>query len=140
MPTPATISEKLTVVDYRATPEGARYQLVEGGLVMAPAPNRSHQEITGNLYALLKEHALKHNLGRTYIAPFDVFLSEHNVVQPDVLFVSAANAALIHEDGVHGAPDRRAREVHDVPPARAVARRGGGLQTLSRGFTRRSIS
>lgn len=105
MPTPATISEKLTVEDYRATPEGARYQLVAGELIMAPSPNCSHQAITGNLYFLLREHVAKRGLGQVYVAPFDVHLSEHDVLQPDVLFVSAANAGLIHDDGVHGAPD-----------------------------------
>lgn len=105
MPTPATINEKLTVEDYRATPEGARYQLVEGGLIMAPAPNTLHQSIVLNLGHLFAGFLEKEPIGRVFIAPCDVYLSKHNVVQPDVLFVSAANAALIHEDGVHGAPD-----------------------------------
>jgi len=105
MPTPATITEKLTVEDYRATPEGARCQLVEGELVMAPAPNITHQIITGNLYVLLREYVTGKGAGRVFVAPVDVYLSEHDVVQPDVLFVSAAKAGLVQDDGVHGAPD-----------------------------------
>jgi Uma2 family endonuclease len=105
MPTPATITEKLTVEDYRATPEGARCQLVEGELVMAPAPTTQHQSVTLNLGRLIADFLDRKLLGRVFIAPCDVYLSEHNVVQPDVLFVSEANAALIHDDGVHGAPD-----------------------------------
>ena len=105
MPTPATIIEKLTVEDYRATPEATRCQLVAGELIMAPSPNCAHQAITGNLYFFLREHVAKRDLGQVYIAPFDVYLSEHDVVQPDVLFVSRANVGLVHDDGVHGGPD-----------------------------------
>ena len=36
----------LTVEDYRLLPEtGPRYQLIEGDLFMAPAPDRFHQDI-----------------------------------------------------------------------------------------------
>lgn len=72
---------------------------------MAPAPNIPHQIITGNLYAHLREHVTAKRAGHVFVAPVDVYLTEHDVVQPDVLFVSTANAALIHDDGVHGAPD-----------------------------------
>jgi Uma2 family endonuclease len=42
----ATASLKLTVDDYLALPEdGRRYQLIDGDLVMAPAPLRYHQRI-----------------------------------------------------------------------------------------------
>ncbi len=98
-------SDLLTVEDYRATPEGARYQLVEGELIMAPAPNIPHQIITGNLYAVLREHIATKESGQVFVAPVDVHLSAHDVVQPDVLFVATANAGLIRDDGVHGAPD-----------------------------------
>jgi hypothetical protein len=37
----------LTADDYRAMPEtGPRYQLIEGDLIMSPAPNRYHQDIS----------------------------------------------------------------------------------------------
>jgi len=40
----------LTIEDYLALPEtGQRYQLIEGDLYMAPAPNRFHQDISRNL-------------------------------------------------------------------------------------------
>ena len=98
--------EPLTVEDYRATPEGTRYQLVEGELhLMSPGPNLFHQDIAGNIYLLLRSHATKHRLGRVFIAPADVYLSAHNVVQPDVFVVSAANLSILAEDGAHGPPD-----------------------------------
>ena len=95
----------LTVEDYRATPEGAHYQLVEGDLIMAPSPNISHQRIVRALSQILCAQVAKHGLGEVFFAPCDVYLSPHDVVQPDLLFVSQANLAIIGEDGVHGPPD-----------------------------------
>ena len=44
----------LTIKDYRLLPEGGpRYQLIEGDLYMAPAPNRFHQDIVGNIYVII---------------------------------------------------------------------------------------
>ena len=103
---PANLAaEMLTVEDYRATPEGSRYQLVEGELIMSPAPNTDHQRIVRKLSQLLCNHLAKHGLGEVFFAPFDVYLSEHDVVQPDLLFISQSNFAIIAADGIHGAPD-----------------------------------
>lgn len=44
-------------------------------------------------------------LGRVYIAPFDVVLSETDVVQPDVIFVSQERAHVITRNNIQGAPD-----------------------------------
>jgi Uma2 family endonuclease len=95
----------LTVEDYRATPEGSRYQLVEGDLVRELAPNLFHQDVAGRFYVLLSIYLANSRLGRAFIAPCDVYLSKHDVVQPDVFFVSNARLAILAADGVHGAPD-----------------------------------
>lgn len=105
MPPAAVAVEKLTVEDYRATPEGTRYQLVEGELIMAPSPNLFHQTVTGNLHFLLARYVAARPIGKLFLAPCDVFLSEHDVVQPDVLFVAQQNLGILAEDGIHGAPD-----------------------------------
>lgn len=95
-----------TVEDYRATPEGSRYQLVEGDLIhMSPAPNLFHQGIVWNLSQLLGRYIALHPMGKVLLAPCDVYLSEHDVVQPDVLFVASANLGILADDGIHGAPD-----------------------------------
>jgi Uma2 family endonuclease len=106
MPPANVRAEPLTVEDYRATPDNTRYQLVEGDLyLMSPAPNLFHQDIVGNTYRLLRDHVEKHRLGRVFIAPADVYLSENDVVQPDVFFVADANLSILAEDGAHGGPD-----------------------------------
>lgn len=44
-------------------------------------------------------------LGEIYEAPFDVLFSHHDVVQPDVLFVSRENLSIVGENNIQGAPD-----------------------------------
>ena len=40
-----------------------------------------------------------------YDAPYDVVLSENNVFQPDIMFVSNENSKIITEKNITGAPD-----------------------------------
>jgi Uma2 family endonuclease len=97
---------KLTAEDYRRLPDsGPRFQLIEGELYKSPAPNRYHQVISRNLEFLLLKHLEKHPLGELYHAPFDVYLSEHDVFQPDVVFVKKENFDVLTDAGVEGTPD-----------------------------------
>ena len=99
-------TELFTVTDYRAMPEGPPYyQLVQGKLIMAPSPNSFHQDVAFNVAFMLRQHVMKHRLGKVCIAPLDVYLSDIDVFQPDVFFLSNQNLHLQKEDGVHGAPD-----------------------------------
>ena len=95
-----------TVDDYRALPEGPpHYQLIDGELIVAPAPNRRHQVIARNVFSMLNDFVGRESLGEVYFAPVDVFLSEFDVVQPDVFFVSISNQHLLADDGIRGGPD-----------------------------------
>ena len=58
-----------TYADYRAWPEGVRYELIDGAAyLMSPAPNRLHQEIAGEIYFQARS-ALAESPCRAYIAP-----------------------------------------------------------------------
>jgi Uma2 family endonuclease len=95
----------LTVEDYRLLPEGGpRYQLIEGDLYMAPAPNRYHQSVVINLILIIGNYLLKRPIGKVYVAPFDVYFDDVNVHQPDIVFVSKKNRILT-DAGAEGAPD-----------------------------------
>jgi Uma2 family endonuclease len=95
-----------TVADYMQMPDdGPRYELIEGELLMAPAPNLFHQRIAFNLTLILGNHVEKKRLGKLYFAPFDVILDEHNVLQPDIIFFSNARASALTKAGATGAPD-----------------------------------
>lgn len=98
---------KFTYRDYRNLPESEtrRYELLEGELVMVPSPGERHQSISGNLEFILRGFVRDHNLGYIYYAPFDVLLSEEEVLQPDILFVSGERSHIITPDNIQGAPD-----------------------------------
>jgi Uma2 family endonuclease len=96
----------LTVENYRILPEtGPRYQLIEGDLYMAPAPNRFHQDISRNLEYILLSYLEENPIGKLYDSPFDVYLDKHNVFQPDIVFVSNARLSILTDAGAEGAPD-----------------------------------
>jgi len=101
-----TETERLTAEEYRCLPaDGGRYQLIEGKLYMAPAPSSYHQEIVWNLTQILGGYLRQNPIGRVYLAPNDVYLSDRDVVQPDLLFLARSRQNLRQEDGLHGAPD-----------------------------------
>ena len=43
--------------------------------------------------------------GKVFFSPFDVVLSDSDVVQPDLLFISNARSHIVTDDNVQGAPD-----------------------------------
>lgn len=95
-----------TISDYRSLPEGGpRYQLIRGSLVMAPAPNRYHQDIVRNLVLGVGAWVEAHDLGKLYVAPFDVYLTEIDVYQPDLAFFSTERLHHLTEAGADGPPD-----------------------------------
>ncbi len=103
----AAQTRPFTADDYRQLPpDDWRYQLIEGELVnMAPAPNLFHQTIVSNLIEIIGAYLAKNPIGRMYVAPTDVYLTDTNVFQPDVFFVRTTRKSILKEDGVHGAPD-----------------------------------
>ena len=97
---------KLTYEDYRTAPEDERCELLDGNLVMVAAPNLKHQKVQGNLYYHLRRFITEHELGDLLPAPCDVVLSDTDVVQPDLLFVSQEREHLLSGgENVQGAPD-----------------------------------
>ena len=90
--------------DYNLLPEGAPFQLIYGKLVFMAAPSFKHQEISGNLYFQIRLHTEKNNNGKIVTAPVDVQLDEHNILQPDILFVSFKRTNRIKQK-LFGAPE-----------------------------------
>ena len=96
---------KFSVADYMSTPEGSRYQLLDGEMVLAAAPSTKHQDIVGFLYATILHFLTGRSIGRVFISPTDVVLSDHDVAQPDILFVSNERASIITLANIQGSPD-----------------------------------
>jgi len=96
---------KKTIKDYMELPEGTPYQLVEGELIMSPAPGYAHQEVEKQLFVILYSFVEKAGKGKVFIAPFDVYLDEENAYQPDLVVVLKDSRARVEERGIFGAPD-----------------------------------
>lgn len=97
---------KFTYDDYLLFPDdGKRHELIEGDHVMSPAPVTKHQRVSSNLHRLMSVFVHQGRHGSLYCAPTDVVLSDLDVVQPDLLFISTARHAIITETHIHGAPD-----------------------------------
>lgn len=79
---------KLDYDDILATPnDGKRYELVDGDLLVNPAPNPIHQRILLRLADRLRAYFRDRKLGEVFCAPTDVILTPHDVFEPDRLVV-----------------------------------------------------
>jgi Uma2 family endonuclease len=98
---------KLTYDDYVHFPDdGKRHELIDGEHFVTPTPIRKHQAVSGNLHGLIWSYLQQHPVGRIFSAPFDVILSEFDVVEPDLLYVSRERMSEIRTSPwVRGAPD-----------------------------------
>lgn len=84
------LGRPLTVADLEGVPnDGHRYELVDGVLIVTPAPLDIHQGILGKLFLTLSQACLPGLKVR--FAPYDVELAEDTVLQPDLLVTRAAD-------------------------------------------------
>lgn len=101
-----TVANKLlTYDDYCRLPSEERYELIEGGLRLVPSPSVFHQEVSGRISRALWQWVDERRLGKVYYSPIDVVLDEHNVVQPDILYVAKERLGVLKDRCVEGAPD-----------------------------------
>lgn len=96
---------RLTFREYAQLPEDKRFELIEGELYWTPSPGVDHQAVAGRIYRRIASWLDSRNRGRVFVAPLDVVLSEENVVQPDVFFVSRDRLGIVGQANVRGAPD-----------------------------------
>jgi len=94
-----------TYEEYCRLDDDQRHEIIDGHLHMAPSPDMWHQDWIGELYMILRNHVRRHKLGKVLVAPFDVVLDSANVVQPDLIFVAAANLGILERRGIFGGPD-----------------------------------
>ena len=102
----ATATTRLTYRDLQQIPpDRNRYELIEGELFVAPAPNTEHQRKVLRLAMELANYAKQRDLGEVFIAPYDVVLDASTVLEPDIVFVSKARQSIVTPACIEGAPD-----------------------------------
>ncbi|HEY4217372.1 MAG TPA: Uma2 family endonuclease [Gemmatimonadaceae bacterium] len=85
-----TIRDVKRLIDERPayTP---RYELVDGELLLTPAPSYRHQRLIGAVYRLLHEYVDRHHVGEAVVSPAEVRLTPDSYLEPDVFVVPAVN-------------------------------------------------
>jgi Uma2 family endonuclease len=89
--------------DYEQLPDQPRHELLFGRLYVTPAPTLGHGIASQVLWPYFDRIAMASG-GLAFYAPADVALADHSVVQPDILYISAARLNIAGRH-VEGAPD-----------------------------------
>ncbi len=100
------IGTRLNYEDFCLLPNnGRRYEIIDGELFVTPSPLWRHQNVLTNLLLSLGEFVKKQDLGKVVPAPMDVVLSDYDVVEPDILYISKTRGSIVTDNNVQGAPD-----------------------------------
>ncbi len=102
----ARVETRLTYDDFVLFPDdGKRHEIIDGEHYVTPAPNRRHQRLVGRLHLAIARHLeAQPHVGEVFLAPFDVVLSYHDVVEPDLLFIAGDQVEILTEKNVQGPP------------------------------------
>ena len=93
-----------TTQDYFALPDDPRVELIAGEFYVVPGPFFAHQRAVREVLTAIHDVVRSEACGEVVPAPFDVILSAHDVVQPDVVFIAREHLDRIRGQ-LHGPPD-----------------------------------
>jgi excisionase family DNA binding protein len=97
-----------TYADYVGLPDepGYRFEILQGRLVKEPSPSVHHQRVLTALFRQMADFLDQFDPdGELFCAPLDVTLTDKNVLQPDLLFVSSERKDVILKERIDGPCD-----------------------------------
>ncbi|UXE68432.1 MAG: Uma2 family endonuclease [Chryseotalea sp. WA131a] len=77
-------------------------QLINGELIMSPAPAPLHQRVLRKLFKIVDAQNLS---GELFFAPIDLYVDNKNVFQPDLVYLSPKHTSSLTERGIEGPVD-----------------------------------
>lgn len=98
---------RITAADYYQLPEYAQHnliQLIDGEVIVDMPPIPRHQDIVREILILLAMIARRTG-GKAYAAPIEVYLDDHHIFEPDVLYLKPDSQCVVGEKRLTGAPD-----------------------------------
>ncbi len=106
MTMPALETRRWSADDVRALPDtpGQRFECVDGALLVTPSPTRSHQWMIADLLRMLEAYARAEGVGTALMAPSDVELDAHTLVQPDLYVLPLVDGRRPYDDAEVGVP------------------------------------
>ncbi len=94
-----------TYDDLRDMPDdGKRREVLEGELLVNPAPRRDHQVVSANLDWILQRFLRSSGAGRVFTHPVDLYLGRHDIVQPDLVVILEKRLEIYRPEGIIGEP------------------------------------
>ena len=125
----STKAKKLTFDAWQALPETKqRYEIVDGVLIMPPAPTPDHQWVMMELAVRLIGFVSERGAGVVLAAPVDLLIQREplRTRQPDILYLNAERT------GIRGRADLQGLQFLEIPPDLVV-------EVLSPSNTRQDI-
>lgn len=81
-------AERWTADMVRALPDDRnRYEVIDGELLVTPAPSWSHQRVIGGLFLRLSNYLRDQTWGEVVFSPADISFHDDMLVQPDLFIV-----------------------------------------------------
>ena len=97
---------KLGYREYCCFPDdGRRHEIIDGDHYVNPAPSTYHQTVSRRLQHQLYTQIELTGRGVVYNAPVDVQLTDHDIVQPDLVVVLTSRMQMITPTKIKGVPD-----------------------------------
>ena len=90
-----TVDPRVTFAELAEWPDdGRQYELYDGEVIVNPAPFPRHQLVSARLEEVLVDY--RRAAGGLWLhSPIDIVFSEHNVVQPDIVYFREERRHLI---------------------------------------------
>lgn len=99
-------STKMTYEDLLLLPEdGLRHEIIDGEHYVNASPVTRHQLISYRLVMAIGTYLEEHPLGQLLFAPLDIVFSRHDVVEPDLMFISNERRQILTTKNIQGSPD-----------------------------------
>jgi Uma2 family endonuclease len=130
MPSMKAVDPRVTFAELQEWPDdGRRYELYDGEVIVVPSAFPRHQRVAMHIGDILGDYERRTG-GLMFCVPIDIVFSEHNVVQPDVVFFRKERRHVIDMmAATRAAPDLAVEVLSRSTEARD---RGRKMQLLAR--------
>jgi len=85
--------------------DGRRHEIIDGDHYVNPAPTTNHQRFSRRIQFQLYDQIEETERGEVFNAPTDLQLTDHDIVQPDLIVIMRERRLIITPTKIKGTPD-----------------------------------